>query len=401
MIFVPALAFLAASTFPPVPTPASAGLDLPDAPTHVVRAPAPTPSGSQATLFGASAPPTGLGLPSTTGLGGGGTVLAMTGACAPFVNGGFHNGLFGWTAASAPGGGSVEVVDGEAVLSEGTAFLTTLSQPVCIPAGARTLSFELVLTGFDGSAGFIPDAFEVSLLDAGFQSAVPTWSPGATSYFNVQEDGTLLHDTNVTVDGTTISLDLLGLAEGETFLLAFDLIGADADFASNVTIDNVVVDAGGPGVAYCVGVGCPCGNDSPTSGCLNSLGRGGLLSARGTASVAADDLVLEVEGITPTFAYLFVGTSEACEFMGDGLLGLSPGPYQPDLLRLMVQEANELGELTIGPGLVSSIDAAAGATGTVLVGSTWNFQVVYRDAPSSPCDTLFNFTNALSVTFDN
>jgi len=328
--------------------------------------------------------------------------------CAAFSNGTFFNALHAWTAtssAAAPPAGAVTVQSGVAVFEEGRSFLTSLTQSFCIPAGARELRFDLVALGFDTSAAFLPDAFEVSLLDASFRSVVPTWSSAATSFFNVQESGTQLFGSNVTVTqigtSTTVAVDLTGVTAGELVLLTFDLIGADADFASTVSIDEVVVDDGGPGYVYCEGVSCPCGNDSPGSGCASSLGHGGRLGASGTTSIVADDLVLEVRDITASFALLFGGTVEACVPTGDGLLGLQPGILPIDLLRLGLQQASASGAVDFGPGIVARIDQAAGAAGTVIAGSTWSFQVAYRDAPASPCGNLFNYTNPIRVTFTN
>ncbi|QDV05607.1 hypothetical protein Poly30_11050 [Planctomycetes bacterium Poly30] len=339
------------------------------------------------------------GVPISTG-----TVAAPGSGCSPLLNGGFEFDLPGWTPFASPGGspeGQVLVENGAAVLEEGASFLTSLSQSICLTDDARFLRFDLVGTEFDLSASLIPDAFEASLLDASFQSVVPTWGPGATSYFNVQEDGTQLPGSTVTVAGNTVSLDLTGVPRFTDLLLTFDLIGADTDTLGRVRIDNVYVDSGDPGVSYCEGLNCPCGNDSPGTGCLNTLGTGGLLASSGSASVAADDLVLSVSGITPTFALLIVGAAETCVQVGDGRLALSPGIGQPGVMRILVSNAQPNGDLTIGPGLLGVIDQVTGTPGFIASGSTWYFQVAYRDAPVSPCGQLFNFTNGLRVTFAN
>jgi len=51
--------------------------------------------------------------------------------------------------------------------------------------------------------------------------------------------------------------------------------------------------------AYCFGTGCPCRNDDPVAGCATSRGSGGRLTACGSASTAADDLVLQTSGLPP------------------------------------------------------------------------------------------------------
>jgi len=94
---------------------------------------------------------------------------------------------------------------------------------------------------------------------------VPTWNLLATSYFNVQEDLTLLFDPaavsleDLSTGGRRVSLDVSAVPAGTVVTLYFDLIGADADTMSGVSIDNVtllageppVCDAGGPYEVVC------------------------------------------------------------------------------------------------------------------------------------------------------
>lgn len=336
---------------------------------------------------------------------------ASSGSCSPLSNGGFHNGLYAWdTAASTAAGtpGEIAVSGGTCSLAENESFLTTLSQGLCVPADTVALTFDLVAADFDTSGGFVPDAFEVSLLDGAFQSVVPTWSSAATSFFNVQEDGTMLMPTGVTATGgggvlAHVRLDLAGLAGGlasrDDLTLYFDLIGADGDHTGSVLVDNVILESSNPGTSFCEGISCPCGNDVPGRGCRNSSGLGGLLVASGSSSIAADDLTLRATGLTLNFSCLILAQSEACTRIGDGYLAVDPGLYQQGLLRGEVQLVAPDGSVTFGPGVVSIVEGNLGSPGLVTAGSTWFFQVAYRDEPTSPCGTRFNLTNGLRVTF--
>jgi hypothetical protein len=85
-----------------------------------------------------------------------------------------------------------------------------------------------------------------------------------------------------------------------------------------------------PGSAFCSGDGtgtaCPCGNNSAVgakSGCLNSLGSGGKLTASGYASLGNDSVVLTGSGMPNSSALYFQGTTQQSgglgALFGDGL----------------------------------------------------------------------------------
>jgi hypothetical protein len=177
-------------------------------------------------------------------------------------NGDFSNGLTGWTATQSGGGatpGQVLSDAGQALFLEGDSFLVTLQQSFVMPIGATRLEFDLVANnpGFDLTDNFIPDAFEATLLDSNGLPAVTTWDVLATSFFNMQEDATVLRDAmEVTWDGTTASVDVSGVAEGEMVTLYFDFIGGDADTLGGVRIDNAVLKCG---TVPCGGLPCTVG----------------------------------------------------------------------------------------------------------------------------------------------
>ena len=170
--------------------------------------------------------------------------------------------------------------------------------------------------------------------------------------------------------------------------------GSEALFTRGTTVDLPTT----LGTITCIGDGtasdCPCGNESATDtgeGCANSTGRGGLLLAQGSASVAADDMVLDVSGLPPmSTGLLFVGSSYGPFFSsghtnGDGLLCLG-GPVERSILFI----ATSAGEASLAHNLV--------AAHSILAGETRLFQIAYRDA-ASVCGPGYNMTNGLSVTF--
>ena len=185
-------------------------------------------------------------------------------AGAGLQNGGFDSGLTGWSAGQTGGSalpGSVGAFDDAARFLEGDSFLVTLEQTFVLQSGTLELAFDLSqIPGFDLTDSFIPDAFEVSLIDvATGLPAVSPWDNQASSYFNLQEDGTLLLGAEAGWDGTQVRVDLAGVAPGTQLRLFFDLIGGDGDTAGGVTLDNVgeCMDPDGDGVDSCVPDNCP------------------------------------------------------------------------------------------------------------------------------------------------
>jgi len=137
----------------------------------------------------------------------------------------------------------------------------------------------------------------------------------------------------------------------------------------------------------------PCGNTSAGGGCTNATGAGGRLTGSGTASLAADDLVLVGDDVpvdTPGVA--FTGSASIRVPFGDGQLCVIAGVR--GLYRFGPQASSSNGSFQLGPGIVSQSSHAI----TIAAGSTWNFQFVFRD-PLGPCGYGFNTTNALAVTW--
>jgi len=197
----------------------------------------------------------GRSVPTVIRCGGGVQTESLGG---PLQNGDFSSGLNQWMATESGGSatpGGVTPDSGQALFLEGDSFLVTLEQAFIVQTGTFDLRFDLLtVPGFDLTDTFVPDAFEATLLDSGTGlPAVGTWDAAATSFFNMQEDGTVLMGAGVTWDGTTASVDLSGVVAGTGLVLYFDLIGGDNDTAGGVRLDNAFdcFDADGDMVNDC------------------------------------------------------------------------------------------------------------------------------------------------------
>lgn len=154
------------------------------------------------------------------------------------------------------------------------------------------------------------------------------------------------------------------------------------------------ITSGSSATAFCFGDGCPCGNDDPLAGCTNGTGTGALLSLSGSTRVAQDDLVLTVQSLPPDGIAVAVMGSEATSLpFGEGILCVSGNTFH-----FPPRSLGASGSVTLGPGIALESRALFGAPGFIAAGSTWVFQVSYRDT-SRPCGADFNTSNALSIAF--
>ena len=144
---------------------------------------------------------------------------------------------------------------------------------------------------------------------------------------------------------------------------------------------------------FCEPLG-PCSNRDYGAGCSNSNGtfRGGRMIGSGSASVAADDLVLTVDLLPPNKTCLpFRGMNQVGQIqMGEGWRCVGSPFY-----RLPAQNSGAGGTIAVGPGVVASTSSGAHP---ILSGQTWRFQVWYRDA-MSPCGNNTNVSNGYAVSF--
>jgi hypothetical protein len=204
-----------------------------------------------------------------------------------------------------------------------------------------------------------------------------------------------------------------GLGTNEELLFAWDLSSDPSDVreytvsfdatAAHLSLDALLLDArtdcASPddcalGEAYCFGDGsgapCPCGNDGAAGrGCGNSASpQGAELSAFGSASLSAGDLVLRGTGL--------VGAQPGLFFQGESSLAGQPFG---DGLRCAGSNVVRIETVTPADGeALSTVDV--GLAGGVAPGETRFYQLWYRDPGSgSPCGAGYNLTNGLEIVW--
>ena len=167
-------------------------------------------------------------------------------------------------------------------------------------------------------------------------------------------------------------------------------------FAFGMT-GSVTVASSEPGSAYCFGDGsgtaCPCSNSGGAGeGCANDTGVGAIFSATGSASIGADDLVLNATQLTPGPGLFFQGNNAVNSGngnpFGDGLRCAGGS-----VIRLEVRFSNS------GNGFTTESTVSIATQGGVSAGQTKRYQFWHRDAGTSPCSSLFNLTNGYEITW--
>jgi len=171
-------------------------------------------------------------------------------------------------------------------------------------------------------------------------------------------------------------------------------MGLVPDLNMNGIPDGCESGSVGSAFCFCPTVSAPCGNASPTTGCINVVGTGALLAGSGSSSVLSDDLVLTTTGMTPgTFALTFMGTATIPPVaLANGLRCVAGSVYR------FPPYATGSGTASIGPGLVAFTLGANPPPGWITAFSTWHFQTAYRDV-GGPCGGSFNLSSALTVSF--
>jgi plastocyanin len=150
----------------------------------------------------------------------------------------------------------------------------------------------------------------------------------------------------------------------------------------------------GPGLPFCF---CapdhPCSNRDYGAGCVNStMTRGARMLGSGTASMAADDLVLTVDLLPANKpCVLIMGQSLLAQTQFSGGWRCIGSPFYRNSAGLSA--AN--GVLVQGPGLILS---GPGGMRRLQAGETWRFQLLYRDSAIG-CGETSNVSNGYAVTF--
>ena len=172
-----------------------------------------------------------------------GTAHAGGPAADLIVNGDFTDGLRGWTVREFGGGAAPGAIAADAnavTFDEGHSFLVQLEQRFVVPAGTSTCWVRFAQApAFDRQASFIPDAFEVSLLDGRRSPVVAPWRAGATSFFDLEESGVVHLGAGTTFDGTTIAVPTVDVPPGTEVDIVLSLVGGDSDHGSRVAIGGV------------------------------------------------------------------------------------------------------------------------------------------------------------------
>ncbi len=169
-------------------------------------------------------------------------------------------------------------------------------------------------------------------------------------------------------------------------------------FYLQVQGDLGFVEPCNPGTAYCFGDGsgaaCPCANSGGAgAGCRNSSGAGVILSGAGCPSFSSDTLSLSVSGVNGIKPGLLLRGNNQVNGgfgngAGDGLICAAGGSQ-----RSQVQMTDASGSTLFNAW------NAAGLGSVANVGTATNFQFWYRDPVSGPCNSGFNFSNALAVMY--
>ena len=129
---------------------------------------------------------------------------------------------FGWDES-----GAVTIANGQAVLSEDSNVISTLSQLFTLPAGSTHLRFTLVDANLHTNGANRPsDAFEVAFLESSTLTSLAGVTAGLTqtdSLFNLQQDGTVRFSNRVSLSNGTLSGSTLDLTQ--PVIVDIDLTG--------------------------------------------------------------------------------------------------------------------------------------------------------------------------------
>jgi hypothetical protein len=152
-------------------------------------------------------------------------------------------------------------------------------------------------------------------------------------------------------------------------------------------------------IAYCFGDGsgaaCPCANEATPgsgTGCRNSIGLGGRLVSNGVASLSADTLALQADGMPATSPALYFQGSARVNAGAGAMLGDGKRCAGGTVIRLGTK-ANSSGASQY-PALT---DPAIHVQGNVTTPGVRYYQVTYRNSAPFCTSSTFNLTNAVEI----
>jgi len=160
----------------------------------------------------------------------------------------------------------------------------------------------------------------------------------------------------------------------------------------DVLVRNAGATNGSLSNAFPIDLDCP----TPTRYCVaagNSVNpSGALINVAGSPVVSANDFSLFVTDSLPLnqFALFIYGPGQTQSAVGNGFLCVTP------FFRLPIKPIDPFGSIfdTLDFG-----NLPGGGAGQITAGSTWNFQLWYRDPMGGGAG--YNFTDAIEVTFCN
>jgi hypothetical protein len=193
----------------------------------------------------------------------------------------------------------------------------------------------------------------------------------------------------------TIQLPLTAI--NNTYLFGSGNIAYTSTMQADATVQvcYTFVPAVPSGTDYCFGDGssgaCPCANVGAAGhGCASSINpSGAVLHAIGNASVSADSLELQADGMPNSAALYYQGTTQIDTSFGDGKRCAGG-----TVIRLGTK-INAAGASQYPVGT----DPRVSVKGMVLAGSVRDYQVWYRNAAMFCTPSTFNLTNGSKVTW--
>lgn len=189
--------------------------------------------------------------------------------------------------------------------------------------------------------------------------------------------GVLVASDSVPVNWVTANWEpaVLAVADVDFDQLRLVSSGTADEGASFIGFDSIVVEGGIPGTTYCSAL--------PNS----ASGSGAQMTAQGTKSVHANNLVLKAVGVPDAPGLFIYGPGQTQMPFGDGFLCVSGA-----ITRLA-------GHWGVNNELIHALDAAhpTASAPPIAAGSTLNFQAWFRDPGFGPAG--YNLSDGLEVTF--